>query len=101
MRIEVVMRVCSVSRKSARRTVHDFRRAGVTRTIAVEVSVLTTVPSHVGAGLGVALVPPVRTDAAAPVVVVLFARPEGAAPVRALDAFVQLIPVHTTVGEHH
>ncbi|AEV85566.1 LysR family transcriptional regulator [Actinoplanes sp. SE50] len=44
------------------RTDHDFRRAGIARTIAVEVSDITTIPGYVEAGIGVALVPPLAAE---------------------------------------
>ncbi|BCJ47224.1 transcriptional regulator [Actinoplanes ianthinogenes] len=44
------------------RTDHDFRRAGVTRTIAVEVSDITTIPGYVESGIGLALVPPLAAE---------------------------------------
>ncbi|QWF20794.1 LysR family transcriptional regulator [Nocardioides sp. LMS-CY] len=48
----------------------DFLRAGVTRNIAVEVSEIGTIPAYVEAGIGVALVPPLATEAGAAVVAV-------------------------------
>ncbi|GAA2709020.1 LysR family transcriptional regulator [Actinoplanes palleronii] len=50
------------------RTDADFRDADLTRTVAVEVSDVTTIPSYVESGIGVALVPPLATEAAAGVV---------------------------------
>ncbi|GAB7192837.1 LysR family transcriptional regulator [Kineococcus sp. NUM-3379] len=44
------------------RTDDDFRRAGIARTIAVEVSDITTIPGYVESGIGVALVPPLATE---------------------------------------
>ena len=44
------------------RTDSDFRRAGITRTIAVEVSDITTIPDYVASGIGVALVPPLAAE---------------------------------------
>ncbi|MDI6105551.1 LysR family transcriptional regulator [Actinoplanes sp. NEAU-A12] len=44
------------------RTDNDFRRAGITRTIAVEVSDITTIPGYVESGIGLALVPPLAAE---------------------------------------
>ncbi|WP_436536416.1 LysR family transcriptional regulator [Actinoplanes sp. HUAS TT8] len=44
------------------RTDNDFRRAGITRTIAVEVSDITTIPGYVASGIGLALVPPLAAE---------------------------------------
>ncbi|WP_433305082.1 LysR family transcriptional regulator [Actinoplanes sp. CA-030573] len=44
------------------RTDNDFRRAGIVRTIAVEVSDITTIPGYVEAGIGLALVPPLAAE---------------------------------------
>ncbi|WP_229069996.1 LysR family transcriptional regulator [Actinoplanes sp. DH11] len=88
------------------RSDNDFRRAGLTRTVVVEVSDLTTVPRYVEAGLGVAVVPPLRAEAGARVVPVeldppatpwtlAVARPAAIAPSRAVRAFLELVPEHT------
>jgi DNA-binding transcriptional LysR family regulator len=87
------------------RTDNDFRRAGITRTIAVEVSDLTTVPRYVGSGIGLAVVPPLVTEADAPVVAVgldppaapwtlAVARLDGPEPTRATRAFLDLVDGH-------
>ncbi|WP_433382567.1 LysR family transcriptional regulator [Actinoplanes sp. CA-142083] len=52
------------------RTDADFRGAGISRSIAVEVSDVTTIPGYVESGIGVALVPPLATEAGARVVAV-------------------------------
>jgi DNA-binding transcriptional LysR family regulator len=44
------------------RTDNDFRRAGIARTIAVEVSDITTIPGYVESGIGLALVPPLAAE---------------------------------------
>lgn len=86
------------------RTDNDFRRAGVSRTIAVEVSDLTTIPAYVASGVGVALVPPLAAEAGAPVVAVdldppaatwtlAVARPD-TTPTRATGAFLDLVDTH-------
>ena len=94
------------------RSDNDFRRAGLTRTVVVEVVDLTTVPRYVEAGLGIALVPPLRAEAGARVVPVeldppatpwtlAVARPSAVPPSRALQAFLGLIPAHTAAtGEY-
>jgi DNA-binding transcriptional LysR family regulator len=87
------------------RTDNDFRRSGVTRTIAVEVSDLTTIPGYVGSGVGLALVPPLAAEAGAPVVPVdldppaatwtlAVARLAAPAPTRATRAFLDLVDDH-------
>jgi DNA-binding transcriptional LysR family regulator len=90
----------------------DFRRAGLSRTVVVEVVDLATIPRYVEAGLGVAVVPPLRAEAGARVVAVdldppatpwtlAVARPAATPPSRALQAFLDLIPAHTTpTGEY-
>ncbi len=87
------------------RTDNDFRRAGISRTIAVEVSDLTTIPGYVGSGIGVALVPPLATEDGAPVVpldldppaatwTLAVARADPPAPTRAAQAFLDLVDDH-------
>jgi DNA-binding transcriptional LysR family regulator len=87
------------------RTDQDFRRAGITRTVAVEVSELSAVPGFVDAGVGLALVPPLAAEAGTGVVAVdldppaatwslAVARLAGAAPSRAAGAFLDLIDEH-------
>ncbi|MBG0564547.1 LysR family transcriptional regulator [Actinoplanes aureus] len=94
------------------RTDNDFRRAGLTRTVVVEATDLTTIPRYVEAGLGVAVVPPLRAEAGARVVPVeldppatpwtlALARPSAIPPSRALRAFLALVPAHTdNTGEY-
>ncbi|BAL89117.1 putative LysR-family transcriptional regulator [Actinoplanes missouriensis 431] len=94
------------------RSDNDFRRAGLTRSIVVEVTDLTTVPSYVAAGLGVAVVPPLRAEAGARVVPVdldppatpwtlAVARPAAIPPSRAVRAFLDLIPAHTATTSEY
>ena len=45
------------------RTDHDFVRAGISRSVVVEVGDLTTVPEYVESGIGLAVVPPLRAEA--------------------------------------
>ncbi|BBH69085.1 LysR family transcriptional regulator [Actinoplanes sp. OR16] len=89
------------------RSDNDFRRAGLTRSIVVEVTDLTTVPSYVAAGLGVALVPPLRAEAGTAVIPIpldppatpwtlAVARSATLPASRAVQAFHDLIPAHTT-----
>lgn len=90
----------------------DFRRAGLSRTVVVEVTDVTTIPRYVEAGLGVALVAPLRSEAGARVVPVeldppatpwtlAVARPSAIPPSRALQAFLDLVPAHTdATGEY-
>ena len=87
------------------RTDDDFRRAGLSRTVAVEVVELTAIPQYVGSGMGVALVPPLSAETGSPVVAVEIApagtgwtlavahlrRPE---PSRATRAFLGLVDDH-------
>jgi DNA-binding transcriptional LysR family regulator len=88
------------------RSDNDFRRAGLSRTVVVEVVDLATIPRYVEAGLGVAVVPPLRAESGARVVPVgldppatpwtlAVARPAATPPSRALQAFLDLIPAHT------
>ncbi|MEU4626502.1 LysR substrate-binding domain-containing protein [Actinoplanes sp. NPDC023801] len=44
------------------RSDNDFRRAGLSRTVVVEVVDLATIPRYVEAGLGIAVVPPLRAE---------------------------------------
>ncbi|MEU4688896.1 LysR family transcriptional regulator [Actinoplanes sp. NPDC023714] len=94
------------------RSDNDFRRAGLTRSIVVEVTDLTTVPDYVAAGLGVALVPPLRAEAGAAVVPVALdppatpwtlavARSSALPASRAVQAFLDLIPPHTTTTSEY
>ncbi|MEV6302155.1 LysR family transcriptional regulator [Actinoplanes sp. NPDC051861] len=88
------------------RSDNDFRRAGLNRTVVVEVSDLTTVPRYVEAGLGIAVVPPLRSESGTAVVPVdlnppatawtlAVARSSAVPASRALKAFLDLIPTHT------
>ncbi len=90
----------------------DFRRSGITRTIAVEVSDLTTIPSYVESGIGVALVPPLATEVGARVVPVPLDPPAAPwtlsvahlatpAPTRALRSFLALIDTHITQRDRY
>jgi DNA-binding transcriptional LysR family regulator len=87
------------------RTDDDFRRAGLSRTVAVEVIELTTIPAYVESGIGVALVPPLAAEAGARVVPVevdesvtpwtlAVARLSAAEPSRAARAFLDLVGAH-------
>ncbi len=87
------------------RTDNDFRRAGITRTVAVEVSDLSAIPGFVDAGIGLALVPPLATEAGTGVVPVpldppaatwslAVARLAGPVPSRAAAAFLELVDEH-------
>jgi DNA-binding transcriptional LysR family regulator len=88
------------------RTDNDFRRAGISRTIAVEVSDLTTVPAYVASGIGLALVPPLATEAGAGVVAVDLDPPAAtwtlavarldATPTRATSALLDLVDDHVS-----
>ncbi|GIJ66919.1 LysR family transcriptional regulator [Virgisporangium ochraceum] len=88
------------------RTDNDFRRAGVSRTIAVEVSDLTTVPGYVASGIGLALVPPLSTEDVAAVAAVDLDPPAStwtlavarldAPPTRATRAFLDLVDSHVS-----
>lgn len=84
---------------------NEFRRAGITRTIAVEVPELSTVPGYVASGLGLALVPPLASEAGAQVVPVALdppaqpwtlalARNSTATRTRAARAFADLVERH-------
>ncbi|GAA2861012.1 LysR family transcriptional regulator [Actinoplanes cyaneus] len=87
------------------RTDHDFRRAGITRTIAVEVSDITTIPGYVESGIGLALVPPLAAEDGRRVATVDLDPPAaswtlaavslgGPAPSPAVRAFHDLIEAH-------
>jgi len=87
------------------RTDDDFRRAGLGRTVAVEVIELTTIPAYVESGMGVALVPPLAAETGMRVVPVdigpeatpwtlAVARLSGPEPSRATRAFLDLIDHH-------
>ena len=89
------------------RTEADFHSAGVIRTTAVEVSDLTTIPGYVESGIGVALVPPLLTEADAQVVAVdldppaatwtlTLARPNDVTPTRATQALLDMVDEHVT-----
>lgn len=90
----------------------DFRRAGIIRAVVVEVSDLATIPSFVSAGLGVAVVPPLRTDPEFDVVAVELDPPAApwtlavatsalAPQTKALRAFLELVPRHTSATVHY
>lgn len=94
------------------RTDNDFRRAGITRTIAVEVSDLSTIPGYVESGIGIALVPPLVTELGADVVAVgldppaatwtlAVARLDVPTPTRAVRAFTDLVESHVVQREHY
>jgi DNA-binding transcriptional LysR family regulator len=83
----------------------DFRRAGISRTIAVEVSDVTTIPSYVESGIGLAVVAPLAAEAGARVVPVGLDPPASTwtlavatlatpAPTRATQAFLDLVDDH-------
>ncbi len=87
------------------RTDNDFRRAGIARTVAVEVGDLSAIPGFVDAGIGLALVPPLAAEAGTGVVPVALdppaatwtlavARLAAAPPSRAARAFLDLIDEH-------
>lgn len=87
------------------RTDNDFRRAGVTRTIAVEVSDITTIPGYVESGIGLALVPPLAAEDGHRVASVELDPPAaswtlaaaslgGGAPSPAVRAFLDLVDAH-------
>ena len=87
------------------RTDHDFRRAGITRTIAVEVSDITTIPGYVESGIGLALVPPLASEDGCRVAAVDLDPPAacwtlataslgGPAPTPTVRAFVGLVDTH-------
>ena len=90
----------------------DFRRAGITRTIAVEVSDLSAIPAYVESGIGLALVPPLAAEAGARVVPVdldppaatwtlAVARLDTPAPTRATLAFMDLVEDHVVQRDHY
>ncbi|SNY54251.1 LysR family transcriptional regulator [Paractinoplanes atraurantiacus] len=94
------------------RTDTDFRGAGITRQIAVEVSDLSTVPSFVESGIGIALVPPLVTETMTTVVAVPLDPPAESwtlavatalsmAPTRATKAFLDLIDSHVVQRERY
>jgi DNA-binding transcriptional LysR family regulator len=87
------------------RTDADFRGAGVSRTVTVEVSDVTTIPGYVESGIGVALVPPLATEAGARVVPVdldppaqtwtlAVARLASPEPARATTALLEMVEEH-------
>jgi len=87
------------------RTDDDFRRAGLTRTVAVEVTELAMIPWYVESGIGVALVPPLLSEFEARVVPVeldppalpwtlAVARLNSPEPTRAVRAFTELVEDH-------
>lgn len=55
--VDLPVGYCNRTRSDA-----DFRRAGLSRSVAVEVIELPAIPAYVAAGLGVALVPPLRSE---------------------------------------
>ena len=87
------------------RTDDDFRGAGITRTVAVEVSDVGTIPGYVESGIGIALVAPLAAEQDARVVPVALDPPPAtwtlavatlgsAEPTRATRAFLELIDDH-------
>jgi DNA-binding transcriptional LysR family regulator len=87
------------------RTDNDFRLAGITRRIAIEVNELGTIPRYVESGIGLAVVPPLVTEADAQVVpipldppaeswVLGVARSTTVPPSRAAQAFLGLVDTH-------
>ncbi|GIF24039.1 DNA-binding transcriptional LysR family regulator [Actinoplanes tereljensis] len=94
--IDLPIGFCNRSRTDA-----DFRGG---RTVAVEVSDVTTIPGYVESGIGVALVPPLATEAGAQVVAVALDPPAtswtlalarlAAEPTRATRALLDLVPGH-------
>jgi DNA-binding transcriptional LysR family regulator len=94
--IDLPVGFCNRSRTDA-----DFRGG---RTVAVEVSDVTTIPGYVESGIGVALVPPLATEAGAKVVAVGLDPPAqswtlalarlNAEPTRAVRALLGLVAGH-------
>jgi DNA-binding transcriptional LysR family regulator len=89
------------------RTDNDFRLAGITRRIAIEVNELSTIPRYVESGIGLAVVPPLAAESDAKVVPVALdppaeswvlgvARSTTIPPTRATQAFLNLIDTHVT-----
>ncbi len=87
------------------RTDNDFRRAGISRTIAVEVSDITTIPGYVESGIGLALVPPLAAEDGHRVVPIDLDPPaaswtlataslRGPVPSPAVRAFLDLVDTH-------
>ncbi len=87
------------------RTDNDFRRAGITRAIAVEVSDITTIPGYVESGIGLALVPPLAAEDGRRVASLDLDPPAaswtlaaaslgGPAPRPAVQAFLDLVDTH-------
>ncbi len=87
------------------RTDHDFRSVGVLRTVAVEVSDLSTIPGYVESGIGIAVVAPLTAEAGARVVPVALdpaptpwtlavATLDSSGPTRATQAFLDLVDDH-------
>lgn len=98
---------CNRSRSDA-----DFRRAGITRSIAIEVSDLPAIPAYVAAGLGVALVPPLQSEAGAAVASVALEPPaspwmlalahlDRARIAPTIEAFRALLPDHITSTDRY
>jgi DNA-binding transcriptional LysR family regulator len=94
------------------RSDNDFMRFGVTRNVAVEVSELSTIPSFVAAGIGLALVPPLATEAGFDIVSVdldppaatwmlAVARYGRADPSRAVRAFMELVDDHVVQRDYY
>jgi DNA-binding transcriptional LysR family regulator len=94
------------------RTDNDFRGAGVTRQIAVEVSDLSTIPGFVESGIGIALVPPLVAEIGTRVVPVAIDPPAASwtlavataastAPTRATAAFLELVGAHVVQTERY
>jgi DNA-binding transcriptional LysR family regulator len=87
------------------RTDIDFHGAGLNRTVAVEVSDVTTIPGYVESGVGIALVPPLANEATAKVVAIeldpparswtlALARPATSDPTRATAALLDMVEEH-------
>ena len=94
------------------RTDNDFRGVGIARTVAVEVSDLSTIPGYVESGIGIALVAPLAAERGAHVVGVALDPPPAtwtlavatlgsAEPTRATQAFLTLIDAHVVQREHY
>ena len=93
------------------RTDADFRRAGISRSVVVEVGDLTTVPEYVESGLGVAVVPPLRAEADRRVVAVdlepaatpwtLAVATAATEPSRVVAAFLELVDDHVVDRERY
>ena len=94
------------------RTDADFQRAGIARSVVVEVGDLTTVPEYVESGLGVAVVPPLRAEtdrrvtavdmepAATPWTLAV-ATSAATPPTRVVEAFLELVDAHVVDRERY